>query len=195
MYKFQKTTVFIAGMLAVGGLAAAPIDDYKTAHRKAVAALDIAASVDSEWRDSRKMLKQAKQLADAGNYEKAIALATKAKRQGEMGYNQGVHEKSAGHPSYLLAIEAATTPMDDYQKAHDDAVAALNQAASVDSEWRDSRAMLKKSKKMADAGNLEQAVKLANKAKKQGELGYAQGVAEQNAGHPSYLTTIASRGK
>lgn len=195
MHKFQKTAVFVAGVLAVGGLTAAPVDDYETAHRKAVAALDIAASVDSEWRDSRKILKKAKKMAAEGDYKKAIALANKAKEQGEMGYNQGVEQKSAGHPSYLTSIVATATPMDGYKTAHAEAVAALDKAASVASEWRDSRKMLKKSKKMADAGNMDQAIKLANKAKKQGELGYAQGVAEQNAGHPSYLTTIASRGK
>ena len=195
MQKIQKTAVFIAGILVAGGLTAAPMDDYKNAHQKAKAALDIAASVSSEWRDSRKFLKKAKKLADAGQFDKAIALANKAKKQGEYGYIQGVAEQNAGHPSYLTSIVVKVSPTVSYNRAHGAAVASLKKAASVASQWRDSGKMLKKSKVLADAGKFKKAIQLANKAKQQGDLGYAQGVAEQTAGHPSYLTTIASRGK
>ena len=34
-----------------------------------------------EWRDTKKMLKSAKKLADKGKFDKAIALANKAKFQ------------------------------------------------------------------------------------------------------------------
>ena len=114
MHKMHKTAVFIASVLATGGLAAAPMDDYKTAHRKAMAALDIAASVNSEWRDSRKMLKKSKKLADSGKYKKAIALATVVKLQGELGYNQGIEQKNAGHPAYLKVVEVIISIGDIY---------------------------------------------------------------------------------
>jgi len=87
---------------------------YKMALKAANAALDKAASVGGEWRDSRwkkskyvkwknpagKTLKGsyvgiAKMAAEAGDYGKAIKLLKVAKKQGELGYAQAMGQKDA----------------------------------------------------------------------------------------------------
>lgn len=60
-----------------------------------------AASVDGEWRDTGKMIKKAKALAEKGDFSAAIKLAGKARRQGELGYDQAVSQKQLRLPSYL----------------------------------------------------------------------------------------------
>lgn len=69
-----------------GGAALA--DTYNSVTQAAVSALDKANSVGYEWRDSRKFLDQAKELATKGDYQDAIKLAEKAKQQGMMAYEQ-----------------------------------------------------------------------------------------------------------
>ena len=87
---------------------------YKMAHEDAVNALDMAASVDSEWRDSRwkkskavkvkidgqtkKMsyLHAAEAYAKMGDWENAVKYAEIARFQGMAGYQQGVGQKNAG---------------------------------------------------------------------------------------------------
>ena len=68
----------------------------QTAIDDAVAANKKAASVGYEWRDAGKMIKDAQAAAETGDNEKALSLAKKAKTQGELGYAQGMTEKSAG---------------------------------------------------------------------------------------------------
>ena len=57
-------------------------------YNAAVAARKAAAKVGYEWRDTKKLLRQARKLAEKGRFEKAIALANRAKRQGELGLIQ-----------------------------------------------------------------------------------------------------------
>lgn len=62
----------------------------------AEAALAKARGVEGEWRDAKaKMIKGAKEAATAGDFEKAIKLANKAKFEGEMGYAQAMEQKDA----------------------------------------------------------------------------------------------------
>jgi len=61
------------------------------------------------------------------------------------------------------------------EKALAGAEAARKKAASVGGEWRDIKKIMKKAKK---AGG-DKCVKLANKAQRQGEIGYAQALREQ----------------
>lgn len=64
-----------------------------------------------------------------------------------------------------------------------DAEAALKKARGVGSEWRDSKKkMVKKAKAAASKGEFKKAIKLANKAKFEGEMGYQQGMDQKNAG-------------
>lgn len=61
---------------------------FEAAYKSADAARMAAAEVGFEWRDTRKMLRRARKLAENGKYEQAIALANQAKRQGESGVVQ-----------------------------------------------------------------------------------------------------------
>lgn len=63
------------------------------------------------------------------------------------------------------------------------AEAAIKKAAGVDGAWRDSSSkLIKQAKLAADKGNAALAVKLANKAKFEGEMGYEQAMGQKNAG-------------
>ena len=62
------------------------------------------------------------------------------------------------------------------------AEAALDKARSVDGEWRDAKSkMIKGAKEAAAKGDFEKAIKLANKAKFEGEMGYAQAMEQKDA--------------
>lgn len=72
---------------------------------KAIASAEVArkraASVDSEWRDTGKFIKQAKAAAKKSDFAKAIKLATKAAHEGNLGYEQGASQSKLRIPSYL----------------------------------------------------------------------------------------------
>lgn len=63
------------------------------------------------------------------------------------------------------------------------ASAALKKARGVGGEWRDSnKKMLKKAKAAASKNDFKTAIRLANKAKFEGDMGYAQAMGQKNAG-------------
>lgn len=66
---------------------------FEAAYKSAEAARMAAAEVGFEWRDTKKMLRQAKKLAEKGKFEQAIALADQAKRQGEAGVLQAAEQE------------------------------------------------------------------------------------------------------
>ncbi len=66
-----------------------------------------------------------------------------------------------------------------YEQLRATAEASIDKAASVGGEWRDSRKLLESADKAASEGQLDRAVALAEQAKRQGELGYAQAVSQQ----------------
>lgn len=112
--KLSKTiaTILIVGLLSYactaisGGSAksvatsetaqAATEQDYQSALAAARAAQKKAGSVDGEWRDTSKLLKQAETAAKSGDHSKAVKLANKAKLQGEQGYRQALDQERAG---------------------------------------------------------------------------------------------------
>jgi hypothetical protein len=65
--------------------------------------------------------------------------------------------------------------------------AARKKAGSVKGEWRDTGSMIKSAQEAADAGKYDEAIKLANKAKMQGERGYEQAVAQKELRMPAYI--------
>lgn len=77
-------------------------------------------------------------------------------------------------PLCLVAMAVSATDQADFEKAYEAAVAAQEKAASVSGEWRDTEKFLKEAKKLAEAGDFEAAVKLAEKAEQQGHRGYEQ---------------------
>jgi hypothetical protein len=96
----------------------------------------------------------------------------------------------AGGSSLALAAEAkkAADPRAAMvEQAIANADAARKKAASVKGEWRDTGKIIKKAQAAAKAGKYDDAMKLAGKAREQGELGYAQAVAQRDLRMPSYL--------
>ena len=76
-------------------------ETFKTAYEAGKAARKAAAAVGFEWRDTKKMLRRAKKLAEKGEYEKAIELANKAKHQGEQGVSQAREQETAWKEAVL----------------------------------------------------------------------------------------------
>ncbi len=70
------------------------IDDADNARKKA-------GKVDGEWRDTGKMIKQAKAALKKGDHVTAMQLAATAHKQGVLGYQQAMEQKDLGMPSYL----------------------------------------------------------------------------------------------
>jgi hypothetical protein len=68
-----------------------------------------------------------------------------------------------------------------------EAVNATIAAQKMRGEWRDTYKTIGKAKKAYKAGKYDEAAKLANKAKKQGEMGQTQAKAEAGAGIPDYV--------
>lgn len=75
------------------------------------------------------------------------------------------------------AVDAAISAADDARK----------KAASVSGEWRDTAKMIGEAKKLLEAGYLAKAMDLAHAAKRQGEAGYKQMMAQQELKMPAFL--------
>lgn len=71
---------------------------------KAEASRKKAASVNGEWRDTGKFIKNAKKAAEDGDYAKAVRLAKKAENEGNLGYQQQVSQDKLEIPSYLQVM-------------------------------------------------------------------------------------------
>ena len=67
---------------------------FKAAYEAAAAAQKSAVEVGFEWRDTKKMLRQASTLAKKGEFAKAVALANQARRQGELGVMQAEEQET-----------------------------------------------------------------------------------------------------
>jgi hypothetical protein len=82
----------------------------------------------------------------------------------------------------LLSTPIASIASDDFSKAAKEATAEINKAKAANYEWRNSRKILKSAEKAEKAGNHDEAMKLANKAKQQGIIAVAQAKQQENAG-------------
>lgn len=100
----KTVTIIILAITFAMGSSMAIAADQKGAE-SAIAAAEKsrakAASVDGEWRDTGKMIKQAKAAMKEGKFDKAIKLANFAERQGKYGYEQAASQKTLKMPSYL----------------------------------------------------------------------------------------------
>ncbi len=103
--KNQLATLLLASALvSVSCAAKSPKQDTASANQAiaaAEAARKKAASVGGEWRDTGKLIKKAKAAAEKGDDAKAVKLATQARKQGELGYQQAMDQKNAGVPTYM----------------------------------------------------------------------------------------------
>lgn len=80
--------------------------------------------------------------------------------------------------SNAAAIADVTTA----KAAIDAAEAALKQARGIEGEWRDAKKkMIRKAKAATSKGDYAKAIKLANMAKFQGDMGHKQAMAQKNA--------------
>ncbi|MFO8024547.1 hypothetical protein [Thiohalophilus sp.] len=70
--------------------------DANNAISAAKTELNKAASMNYTWRDTRKIIKAAEKAAKEGEYEKAVDLATEARKQGELAQAQAREEQNAG---------------------------------------------------------------------------------------------------
>ena len=87
--KSQTSTLAVLALCWVATAAsAAGQADFDEAYEAAVAAQQKAASVSGEWRDTEKLLKEARKLAESDDFEAAVKLAHKAEQQGHRGYEQ-----------------------------------------------------------------------------------------------------------
>ncbi len=75
----------------------------------------------------------------------------------------------------------APTP-EAVQAAIQEAEAAIKKTDSVGYLWRDTEKLLKAAKAAAKKGELEKALELAGKARRQAELAYQQYLSQKNAG-------------
>jgi hypothetical protein len=172
-----KIRSLVAGVLATTLIAAIPVSGAWAAHRSeadqaiaaAKAAHEKAAAAGSASAETAALIKQAEELIPSRQYTKAIELA-----------NQAMKEDAFSAPADPGAKAGA-------EQAIADAEAARKKAASVGGEWRDTAKMIKEAQDLVKSGEYDKAIKLANSAKRQGELGYAQSLAEKNAGFPSYM--------
>ncbi|MFZ0788148.1 MAG: hypothetical protein WAM94_00820, partial [Chromatiaceae bacterium] len=145
----------------------------KAAHEKAAAAGGASA-------ETATLIKQAEELIPSRQYTKAIELANQAMKQDAFAASQaagGAGDSAPVDPGAKAGAEQAIA----------DAEAARKKAATVGGEWRDTAKMIKEAQDLVKSGEYDKAIKLANMAKRQGELGYAQSLAEKNAGFPSYM--------
>ena len=93
----------VAVTLAAGAPHAQASDEatYKTAFEAALTARRAAAEAGFEWRDTRKLLRQARSLAKKGEYAKAVELVNRARRQGELAVMQAREQEAAWRAAVL----------------------------------------------------------------------------------------------
>jgi len=91
------TALTISAILIVPAIATAGTSgEFNQAVKDATAAINKAKAANYEWRDSRKILKQAEKAEKAGDHKKAMSLANKAKEQGILAVAQS---KRYAHPT------------------------------------------------------------------------------------------------
>jgi hypothetical protein len=179
-----------AGALAAALMLAAPMTSVYAAYRSdaeqaitaAKAARDKAAAAGAATADTAAIIKEAEELLASRQYTKAIELATKAKKQDEYALSQAGAAKAPA-----AGASAETGKKTEAERAIADAEAARKKADSVGGEWRDTAKMIKDAQDLVKSGDFEGAIKLANRAKRQGELGYDQAISQKGATFPSYV--------
>ncbi len=99
----QQTSILLLTLCLASGFAQAGDQaSFDAAYTAAEEARKKADSVGGEWRDTAKFLKQAKALAEKGEFEAAIKLAKKAEHQGHAGYEQMTSQAGKVGPEAFL---------------------------------------------------------------------------------------------
>jgi len=184
---------FAAGALTAVMLVALPMTATWAAHRTeaeaaiatAKAANEKAAAAGIDTTETAGMIEQAESLLPTKHYTKAIEIANQAQKEDEFALSQ-----ASGAAEGEVAGEIANEDTPEKVKAEETIAAAESarkKAASVGGEWRDTGTMIKSAEAAMKTGEYAKALELATKAKHQGELGYAQAMAEADADFPSYM--------
>ncbi len=84
----QIFVMAFSGVLATGGAYAADQASFDALFAAAESSRAQAAELEYEWRDTAKLLENAKAAAAEGDFEKAEKLAAEAQRQGEAALKQ-----------------------------------------------------------------------------------------------------------
>lgn len=85
---FKYVIFMLAFLFAFAALGAETEASFNAAYEAAEQARKKAASLGHEWRDTRKILKNAKAAAKKGDYDKAVTLANEARFEGEAAAGQ-----------------------------------------------------------------------------------------------------------
>ncbi len=97
--------IFLGGQVMAVDKDKSAADPKAAEAKKAITTAEVARIkaklVDGEWRDTGKLIKQAKTAFKAGSYDKATMLANKAREEGEAGYAQAMSQQELQMPSYL----------------------------------------------------------------------------------------------
>lgn len=185
----MKTRNFATGVLAAIVLATLPMTSAWATHRtdaeKAIAEAKSlqqqAVSAGADTKETAALIKEAEGLLRTRQYTKAVELVTKAMKQDQFALTEARAAKGGVAP-----------PIDSDKKAEAEkaiaaAEAARKKAASVKGEWRDTKKMIKEAEELVKSGDFDEAIKKANKAKRQGELGYDQALSQKGADFPDYV--------
>lgn len=183
----MKIRNLAVGALLAGGLITLPLTNAWAASRaeaeaaiadaKALLAKAAAAGVNTT--ESAATIKEAEGLLPSRQYTKAIELAEKAKKQDQFALTRV--EAGKGSAPAVSGTQAQA------EQAIADAEAARKKAASVRGEWRDTKKMIKDAEGLVKSGEFDTAIKTANQARRQGELGYEQAMGQRGADFPAYM--------
>lgn len=178
----------ITGVLAALVLATLPVSSVWATHRtdaekaiaeaKALQEQAVAAGVDTK--ETAALITEAEGLLRTRQYTKAVELVTTAMKQDQFALTQAKAAK-------VGTATIDTQKQAEAEKAIADAEAARKKAASVKGEWRDTKKMIKEAEELLKSGEFDEAIKKANKAKRQGELGYEQALSQKGADFPDYV--------
>ena len=181
--------------LAKGALVAAvlitlPLTSAWATHRaeaekaiaEAKALQEKAAAAGANTTDTAPVLKEAEELLPSRQYTKAVELANKAMKQDQFALSQAEAGKGEGAPA-----PAGSSKKAEAEQAIADAEAARKKASSAKGEWRDTKKMIKEAEELMKSGEFDAAIKKANQAKRQGELGYEQALSQKGAEFPDYV--------
>lgn len=128
--------------------------------------------------DAATMIGKAESLISAQQSSQAVDMTNEAANQDRI----------------RIALQEASDAGGIDVAADRDAAHAIHQAeqarklaASVGGEWRDVGQMIEDAQRLAKSGRFQDAIDLANQAKRQAELGHGQAIRERHADFPAYV--------
>lgn len=96
----KKQALSLAAILGLSVMVSAPASagSFESAVKDATTEIDRAKSMNYEWRDSRKLLKEAQSLYEKGDKDKAMQMVEQAKAQGKLAVAQAKAQSSVSGP-------------------------------------------------------------------------------------------------